>query len=307
MAAGIPPMLSQILCPIDFSEPSHHALEQAAAIAGWYRARLHVLHVYNPVFAPIPSLPAPVERVPDSELQRVREQAAALVRADASAVASDVEVAIGQPARTIVDRAAALSVDLIVMGTHGASGFEHLLIGSVTEKVLRKAACPVLTVPPRAHATSQLPFRRILCGVDFSDWSRAAVDFASSLAAESGASLDLLHVVEWPWEEPPAPVFSELPHEQASALLQFRQSLVTSATDRMESLVAATLTDRCAVTIQIAHGKPYVETLRIAGVIGADLIVLGVHGRNPIDLAVFGSTTHQVVRRATCPVLTVRR
>jgi nucleotide-binding universal stress UspA family protein len=300
-------IINQILCPIDFSETSHHALEQAAAIAGWYRARLHVLHVYNPVFAPIPALPAPVDRVPERELQRVREQAAAFVQTSAGAVAADVAVAIGQPATTVVDRAAALSVDLIVMGTHGASGFERLLIGSVTEKVLRKAVCPVLTVPPRTHATSQLPFRRVLCAVDFSDWSRAAVDFAASLAAESGASLDLLHVVEWPWEEPPAPVFSELPPAQASALLEFRQSLVTSATRRLESLVAATLTDKCAVTVQIAHGKPYVETLRIADDIAADLIVLGVHGRNPVDLAVFGSTTHQVVRRATCPVLTVRR
>jgi nucleotide-binding universal stress UspA family protein len=300
-------MIKQILCPIDFSETSRHALEQAAAIAGWYRARLHVLHVYEPVFAPIPGLPVPDDRVPEYELQRVRDEVAAFLQAMGGGIDADVVVGVGQPPTTIVDRAAALSVDLIVIGTNGASGLEHLLIGSVTEKVLRKAACPVLTVPPRAQATSHLPFTRVLCAVDFSDWSLAAVDYALSLAAESGAALDLLHVVEWPWEEPPPPAFSELPPEQAAALLEFRRNLVASATRRLESLVSKALTDRCAVTVQIAHGKPYVETLRLAGDIAADLIVLGVHGRHRLDLAVFGSTTNQVVRQATCPVLTVRR
>lgn len=71
-------MINQILCPIAFSETSRHALEQAAAIAGWYRARLHVLHVYEPVFAPIPALPVPDDRVPNVELQRVRDQVALL-------------------------------------------------------------------------------------------------------------------------------------------------------------------------------------------------------------------------------------
>jgi nucleotide-binding universal stress UspA family protein len=303
-----PLMINRILCPIDFSETSRHALEQAAAIAGWYRARLHVLHVYNPVFAPVPSLPAPGDRVPHIELERVRDEAAAFVQSSVRQQSgADVGVGVGKPASTILERAAELSADMIVIGTHGTSGFERLFLGSVTEKVLRKAVCPVLTVPPRAHAASRLPFTRVLCAVDFSEWSTAAVDLAASLAAESRASLDVLHVIEWPWEEPPPPVFAELPPEQAAALLAFRQSMVSSATRRLESVVSKADTDRCAVTVQVAHGKPYVETLRIAGDIGADLIVLGVHGRNPIDLAVFGSTTNQVVRRATCPVLTVRR
>ena len=58
---------------------------------------------------------------------------------------------------------------------------------------------------------------------------------------------------------------------------------------------------------RVSHGKPYVETLRLAAEDRADLIVIGVHGRNPVDLHLFGSTTNQLVRRATCPVLTVRR
>ena len=154
-----------------------------------------------------PGLPAPVERVSESELQRVRDQTAAGFRAaTAAGVAVDVAVDIGQPATAILDCSVRLPADLIVMGTHGAGGFEHFVLGSVAEKVLRRAACPVLTVPPRAHATSVLPFKRVLCAVDFSDASLDGAALRLSLARGIGAALTLLHVIEWPWEEPPPPV-----------------------------------------------------------------------------------------------------
>ena len=302
------PSISRILCPVDFSDASTHAVEQAGAIAGWYKARLTALHVYTPIFMPVPGLPAPADRVPDSELERVRDETTSLFRvAVAAGIDVDVMVDVGGPAIHILKRAASVPVDLIVMGTHGASGFEHLILGSVTEKVLRKATCPVLTVPPRAHATSTFPFKRVLCAVDCSEWSSAALDLALSLAQESGAALALLNVLEWPWDEPPPTLFAELPPDRASALAEFRRYLVKGATSRLESLVSAAVRDRCAVTARVSHGKPYVEILRVAADDGADLIVMGVHGRKPIDLAVFGSTTNHVVRRATCPVLTLRQ
>jgi nucleotide-binding universal stress UspA family protein len=299
------PSINRVLCPIDLTEGSAHALEQAAAVARWYNARLTALHAYRPL-VPIPGLP--VDHVPEPELQRVRDEATTFVESVLAAqTAVDVVVDIGQPVPAILERVAGLPADLIVMGTHGAAGFQRLLLGSVTEKVLRKATCPVLTVPPRAHATSRFPFARVLCPVDFSEWSIAAVELALSFAQQSGAALELLHVVEWPWEEPPAPAFAELPREQAVALLEFRRYLTASATTRLESLVPAGTRDRCAMTLRIGHGKPYVEILRVAAEESADLIVLGVHGRKTIDLAMFGSTTNHVVRRATCPVLTLRR
>lgn len=297
--------MKSVLCPIDFSEGSAHALEQAAAVARWYKARLTALHAYSPL-VPIPGLP--VDHVPEPELQRVRDEATAFVASVLTARTTvDVVVDFGQPVHSILERAAGLPADLLVMGTHGASGFQRLLLGSVTEQVLRKATCPVLTVPPRAHVTSRLPFARVLCAVDFSEWSIAAVELASSLAQQSGAVLELAHVVEWPWDEPPPPIFADLPREQAVALFEFRRYLTTSATNRLESLVPAGTRDRCAMTTRISHGKPYVEILRVAADDNADLIVLGVHGRKLVDLAMFGSTTNQIVRRAACPVVTLRR
>ena len=114
----------------------------------------------------------------------------------------DVVVEVGQAIPHILSAAAVTHADLIVLGTHGASGFEHLLLGSVTEKVLRKAPCPVLTVPPRAHNTSALPFKKILAAVDFSDSSLAALGAALSVAQEADAQLTILHVLDWPEFEP---------------------------------------------------------------------------------------------------------
>ena len=224
--------IKRILCPVDCSETSVHAVEQAVSLAGWYQAPITALHVYNPLTAPLPGLPVPAPGVPQAELDRVREETwACLQTANTTGVDIDVVVEVGAPARCILTYATSRAMDLIVMGTHGTGGFEHLVLGSVTEKVLRQAACPVLTVPPRARATSRLPFKHLLCAVDFSDWSVAALEFARSIAEEAGASLTLLHVVEWPWKEPPAPVLSELPPAQAAALGAYRCHVEKSATD----------------------------------------------------------------------------
>jgi nucleotide-binding universal stress UspA family protein len=300
--------IKQILCPVDFSGASRHAIDHAVAMARWYQGSITALHVYNPMFMPVPGLPLPEERVTEAELQRVHaETLACFESASAIGVGVDVLIDTGQPAGRILDRAAALPADLIVMGTHGASGFEHLILGSVTEKVLRKAPCPVLTVLPFAQATSRLPFRRLLCAVDFFDWSLTALALAFSLARESDAGVTIVHAIEWPWLEPPSPELSELPSAQAAALAEYRRHLEQSATARLKALTPEAVLDRCPTVLRVVHGKAYVEILRVAAEEEADLIVMGVHGRNAADLMLFGSTTNQVVRRATCPVLTLRR
>jgi nucleotide-binding universal stress UspA family protein len=221
-------------------------------------------------------------------------------------VPTDALVDVGQPATDIVSRAASLGADLIVIGTHGMSGFDHVVLGSVAEKVLRRATCPVVTVPPRARATSTLPFRRILCSVDFSEPSVAAVGFALSLAQGSGATVTLLHVLQWPWEEPPAPAFGELPSAQAAALAEYRAYTETSALARLRGLATGASAGQVRIATRLLNGKPYKGILQAAAEDTTDLIVIGVHGRGVADTTLLGSTTNQVVRRATCPVLTIR-
>jgi nucleotide-binding universal stress UspA family protein len=112
-------------------------------------------------------------------------------------------------------------------------------------------------------------------------------------------------VLEWPWHEPPPPAIDELPAAQAAALAEFRRYSEESALKRLESLVPES-DPVSRVTTRLKSGKPHVQVLEVADEEQSDVIIIGVQGRNALDVALFGSTTNQVVRRATCPVLTLR-
>ncbi len=298
--------VKRILCPLDFSAPSAHALDQAAQLARWYGARLTVLHV-RPTVVPHPDISPEGHMAPwlVAELETLRLRvSAACAEAATAGVQVDAMTSAGEPVHEILGHAHTLAADLIVLGTHGLSGFRHLVLGSVTEKVLRRATCPVLTVPPRASAALS-QFTRFLCAVDFSDCSQHAVAFAATLARQAGATLSLLHVIEWPWHESTITETVGVSVSQAQAMADYRRYLETGAAERLAAIGAAAMPDG-QVTTSISFGRPYVELLDAARRQGADLIVLGVRGRGPVDLGFFGSTANHVVRSATCPVLTVR-
>jgi nucleotide-binding universal stress UspA family protein len=287
--------VTRILCPDDLSAASQHAIDHALTLGTWYHAPITALHAYGS------------HRPSDEEVEALRASVAARFQSDAAGQPPvDIIVQAGDPVPAILDAAISLPADLIVMGTHGAGGFQHLVLGSVAEKVLRRARCPVFTVPPRAQSTSALPFTSVLCAVDFSPSADRTVQDAASLAREASAALTLVHVLEWPWLEPPAPRFEELPPEQAAHLIAFRQQREASAIERLEALVPPVMRSTGRASVRCVHGKAYVEILRLATDERADLIVIGVHSRNALDLSLLGSTANQVVRHATCPVLTIR-
>ena len=297
--------INRILCPVDFSDVSQHAADHAVLMARWYTAKITALHVSNPIPIVLPSsdfsvvgygsVPAPT----DEETAEIRKSVDACFSA-ATPIDVDVLIDSGRPAHRIVERAASLPADLIVIGTHGTGGFERLVLGSVTEKVLRKASCPVMTVPPHAQTTSQLPFKRLLCPVDFSDSSLAALEFAFSVAQEGDAELTILHVFEWLADG--APLAS-----RHFTVPEYRREVENEYGGKLQALVPESVRTWCRPTTRMSHGKAYREILAAATQDGADLIVMGTHGGNALDAMLFGSTTNQVVRRATCPVLTLRR
>ena len=162
--------IRRILCPIDFSDFSRRALDHAIAIARWYASSVTALYVFSP--APVAAFrPGPVAFEPIVLTAADRDQlladTKAFIEAEAApGVALDAVVREGNPAAEIVDQATDMNAALLVMGTHGRSGFERLLLGSVAEKVLRKARCPVLTVPrrlPDAVPSGPVVFKRIIC------------------------------------------------------------------------------------------------------------------------------------------------
>lgn len=303
------PTFHRVLCPVDLSEASAHAVRYAHRLARVEAADLLVQHVQLPLFVAAPGLPEVAEALTAADTDALTADTRAfLQRAGLAEPSPAVVIDSGRPADEILARAVRERADLIVMGTHGASGIRHLMLGSVTEKVLRRAGCPVLTVPPGvADAAQDVPFRRILCAVDFSEWSMAALGLAATLGQATQASLLAVHAIEWPWPEPPAPDFDELPAQQAQALKEYRRYLTDRAHARLQAALAEAGGERGDLGVEVVHGKPHTELVRLAAERHADLIVLGVHGRSALDLTVFGSTTNQVVRHASCPVLTVRR
>jgi nucleotide-binding universal stress UspA family protein len=301
--------IRRILCPVDLSEHSRHALDHALAIARSHDSAVTVLHVspLMPVaaYAPMSGMPAYVGLTPETRqaLMRSLEEFAA---GGQPSVASTLEIAEGEPAAVIVAAADEIAADLIVLGTHGRSGFERWVLGSITEKVLRKARCPVLTVPTRARnaAAEIVAFGHIVCAVDFSDCSMHGLDYAIALAEEARAALSVIHVIELPPDIP-----REL-HETVMLGPRNRHEYIALAEEEGRARLTDAVHDqvRAGLTVDtvLGAGKPYREILRVAAEHHADLIVVGVHGRGAIDRMFFGSTTQHLVRQATCPVLTIR-
>lgn len=294
--------IRSILCPTDFSEFSRRALEHAITLGGWYGAELTVAHAYP--YAVIGG-GAPYYRsgVPMDAGTRVRlmgdlEAAADSVRA--SGLKAEVALLEGDPSNEIVKRARTGPTDLIVMGTHGLRGFDRWILGSVAARVVERAPCAVLTVP---HAPDGAPPAaslgdKILCPVDLED-SEGTLEAAFSIKEAAKGQLVLLHVLD------------ELGQYQAAAGLArtdwaaVRDGLERDAQQRLCRAARAAGHEVAAESLVVC-GKPYREILKAASSQAASLVVMGIHGRNPIERLFLGSTTLHVLRHARCPVWTVR-
>jgi len=299
--------IGRILCPVDFSDFSRRALDHAIAVARWYGSRLTVLYVYQPpapALAPLAALAAgPVEPLVLSpgDREHLRQQIGRFTPAEAMKDIA-VESSIGEGDAAVEILAEARSADMIVMGTHGRSGFEHLVLGSVTEKVLRKATCPLLTIPRTApDATVAVPalFRTIVAAVDFSDVSMHALNFAVSLAKEADAHLTVMHVID-------VPEHLALWVDRGDGVSHVRE-WKDAAERRLGSAVPRAAREYCHVEERVETGQPYREILRVADGEHADLLVIGAHGHGVVHGMFVGSTAQHVVRQAACPVLTIRK
>ena len=286
-----------ILCAVDLSTSSRPALKMAVALSRTFGARLYVIEAMDtsvPVLPNGQSLAGPMPAALRDAAQRHLDQ---FVRAARPSGIDVTAAAIeGPTVDTILRRARTLRADLLVTGTHGRTGFRRFAFGSIAEKVVREAECPVLVVPPGSRIPP-LPFRTVVCGVDFEPASLDGVAYAGELIAPRGR-LVLAHAIDWPFgaetAQSPIPIRTLRESLERTAALQLRR--------------AGRRIDRPDVRLEeeVGIGKPYEHVLRSARKYRADLIVMGPHGRASIRLALLGSTTHQVIRDAPCPVLTVR-
>lgn len=268
----------QILCPVDFSELSALALRYAAKLAKCSGARLTAM--YADLFLPPPYFTESSLEALRLQLQNSERQAEAYLREFVGATlgdseGADVRVEEGLPADAIRRAAARSPFDLIVMGTHGRSGINRLMLGSVTEHVLREASIPVLAVRGDVQA---LEVKHILCPVNDSSIALQALRTAAALAKCFGAALTVLHV-----REPGA-----------------RDSI-----EELCSWIPDSARAGCTIREILAEGDVAREVIARASEMEAGLVVLGARHRRFFDTTVIGANTIRMLRHAPCPVLAV--
>lgn len=276
-----PQLPRHILCAVDFSDISAHALAYADAIARAAGADLTAVYAES-----VPMPPYFTERQIDELRRQYRES---LAEAEAS-LRRFLEARLGPaagrirahvveaaPVDGILAAASSLGADWIALGTHGRTGINRWLLGSVAERVLRASTLPVLTA--RASAPpAPVAIRRILVPVNDSELARRSLVLAALLAKTLGAELTAMHVREAGSSRRVADLCAWLSPEERS-LCQVREL------------------DR--------EGEAAVEILKAAAETACDLLVIGARHRAFFDSTVLGTTTVRVVRHAPCPVLTL--
>ena len=297
------PLITKILLATDFSDCAALAQDYALLLASAWKADLAILHVLE--FQPGMDPELPVNHVYLEQLRKDAEQQLTQLRAQLArrGLAGESRHVTGIPSLRIAQEATEVGADLVVLGTHGRTGLAHVLLGSTAERVIASAPCPVLTVrmhrepaqPPAAPAIPSI--RRLLVPVDFSDYSLEALEYAARLAKQWGAALTLLHVME--------PVSYGLDFTLALGG-EDAQATRTGLEARLADLATPLLAQGLAVDRHLRGGTPIDSILGWTSRQPCDLIVMGTHGRRGLSHLASGSVAEAVLRRAPCPVLTVK-
>ena len=289
-----------ILFAADYSEPSKEVFRVACSLANESDTKVIVLHVIEPVsstrspmaFGEMGALTYLIsEGSPRDEitLGRLRD-----TYAPGRPLDVDYVVRHGGPAVEILRVAEHLKADLIALGTEGLTGIPRIIMGSVAEAVLRRASRPVLVMRAGTHLPTQAgEAKRILHPTDFSEESRAALSLARELARDFGIGLVLLHVLPAGGKVPGA-----VPPTMDVAATREALDLMQRLTDGADL--------KWPIQIALRRGETAAEILQGAKAAECDLIVMGTHGRTGLRRFLLGSVAEAVLRRASCPVISVK-
>lgn len=292
--------IERILMPTDFSDAASRALPWATQLAMTFGAELHVLHVdliheHEPAqasrFPGVEEYLAAVEartgELFDELLETAKRADLEVHRVRRRAISAGPE---------ILSYADEQGMDLIVMSTHGRRGLGRALLGSVTQEVVRRAECPVLTLQthdPFEAGDSDL----VLVPVDLTDSDQVAIDAAVTFARETDAQIELLHVIE----PLPVTVYAAYPELPPVAMPEVESEV----DERLEGLRAGCGLDPERVHLQVLTGSVVLQILERVEQLGPDLLVQASSGPTPMRW-LLGSVAEAMVARARCPVLTVK-
>jgi nucleotide-binding universal stress UspA family protein len=286
-------VFKKILCPVDFSEYSSLALRYAFALAQENEAPLVICHC-------IPDLSQTISYLPGNYYETVHEALVSNAKERLDAFVSEPEtvqtikiIDQGNPAEMILQTARRTACDVIVMGTHGLSGHERFFTGSVTNKILHKAALPVLTVchPTHHFITNDggrpVQMKKILCALDYDSNSRHVASLALRIGRMYQSEILIFHTV--PTVHP----------DEWQAQVEWVKQRLTEYIDPSDE-------DLCTARFLVRGGYPAEEILKIVSAEEIDLVVLGHHSRKTDEDLFLGSVAKRVVTDSSCPVLVAR-
>jgi nucleotide-binding universal stress UspA family protein len=286
-----------LLAATDFSAPARHALERAAQLAATHPgAQLTLTHVISAsMLARLRSVmrdeaPAMEARVADETQQALTELAARLSTQYACPV--NTRLSQGSALDAITDLADELKSDLLVMGARGAHFVREFLLGSTTERVLRKTRRPVLAVKQRPQGA----YRRVLVPVDFSAHAVVAAQTAHRWLPD--AEIILLHAFEVDIEGTLR--FASIAEEQ---IHEYRARAREDALDAMAQFVDQLSIPASQLTRLVVHGAPTLRILEHEQSLDVDLIVMGKHGQSTLEELLLGSVTKHVLAYCSSDVL----
>lgn len=300
-------MFKYIVVPIDFSKTSREALPYAYKIALTYGSKITLLHAitmfeYDPhdpqhSFGSIDELYANIEASAHAHYDDIIE--------DANKQAGDINIEkVTQrgisPHEVVSGYAKKNNADLIVMATHGRSGLSNILLGSVSEKVIQTAPCPVLVVKKPTHVDlKKLLFNNILVPTDFSESSRQAMEYAIAIAKKYRARITLMHAVEVRFH--PAYYAGGV-----ESIFDLDPDVKPRIQAQLEAFLQSFDLTGLEVTSYVTDGDSHNEIVKTAQSQQHDLIVMSTRGHDEIADYLIGSTTDRVIKRAPCPVFVVR-
>jgi nucleotide-binding universal stress UspA family protein len=288
--------IDSILIPTDGSAPADRATQHALSLASQFDATVHALAVVNLQQAAGPFNAGGLDA---TFVDRLQNQADEAVQHVANKWAQPDRfhgsVTEGIPSKVILDYVGDNDIDLVAMGTHGRTGLRRFVLGSVTEHVLRESPVPVLATGASEDEPT-LPYRNVLVPTDGSDCATAAVDHALSIAAACGATLHALNVVD----------DSIIVGSPGGVLPEnYLDSLEDMGEEATEALAERATEQGVVVETAVEKGRPGDGIKAYASDNEIDIVVMGTHGRSGVERFLLGSTTEQVIRTGTCPVLAV--
>jgi nucleotide-binding universal stress UspA family protein len=285
--------IARILVPVDLGPTSEELLRYGLAWADFFDSELHVLHVVS-YHLPPPGVAAVGldERAVNDWVGDARTSLANLIATlpiDAARVHTAVRV--GRPGGEIEAYATEHRTDLIIMASRRRGSIARAALGSVAEQVVRRAPCPVITVPPDVKIPHWIgAVDTILLPVDLGETTPTAMTYARGLAGMLGSALHVMHVVAPPWERqltylPPATVVGQM--------------------ERLTGVRAEGADPTGSVKSIVRVGDAATSIEDYAEAIHAGLIVMATHGRSTFAQIVLSSVTRALLAHAACPVLTL--